>query len=76
MNPFQILGVSPHSSLTTIKSAYRRAAACNHPDRGGSHEAMVTINTAYEELTRHFAANNSGFDPASSPAPSSLSDWI
>jgi DnaJ domain len=74
MNPYQVLGVSPHSSLTQIKSAYRHAAAHHHPDRGGSHEMMVAINTAYEQLTQHFAATNPTTDRSAPPAIS-LSDW-
>ncbi|WP_396135825.1 DnaJ domain-containing protein, partial [Chamaesiphon sp. VAR_69_metabat_338] len=31
MNPYQILGVPPHASLTQIKSAYRQAAGNHHP---------------------------------------------
>ncbi len=76
MNPYQILGVSPHASLTQIKSAYRQAAAINHPDRGGSHEVMVMINTAYEQLARHFVTTNPGSHRSSTPIPTSLSDWI
>jgi preprotein translocase subunit Sec63 len=76
MNPYQILDVSLHSSLTQIKSAYRRSAAINHPDRGGSHEAMVMINAAYEQLARRFAANNHDLDQPSHRTPTSLSDWI
>jgi DnaJ domain len=76
MNPYQILGVSTYSSLTQIKSAYRHAAAHHHPDRGGSHEAMVTINAAYEQLTCHFAATRPSNNYKSSPPPTSLSDWF
>ena len=70
------IGVSPHSSLTQIKSAYRHAAANHHPDRGGSHETMVAINTAYEQLTRHFAATKPSTNCRSAPPPTSLSDWF
>jgi hypothetical protein len=76
MNPYQILGVSTHSSLTEIKSAYRHAAANHHPDRGGSHEAMVAINAAYEQLSRHLTATSPSHHYQSAPPPTSLSDWF
>ncbi|AFY94392.1 J domain-containing protein [Chamaesiphon minutus] len=75
MNPYQILGISPHASLAQIKSAYRQAAAINHPDRGGTHAAMVAINDAYDRLTHHLAPNNPHFNQ-SAPPPTSLSDWF
>jgi preprotein translocase subunit Sec63 len=52
MNPFKVLGIPSSSTISEIKIAYRRAAAQNHPDRGGSHQAMVAVNAAYEELTQ------------------------
>jgi hypothetical protein len=76
MNPYQILGVSPHSSLAQLKSAYRHAAANHHPDCGGSHEAMVAINAAYEQLTRHLAATQTSNNYRAAPSPVSLSDWF
>ena len=43
-------------TLDELKAAYRRAAMENHPDRGGSTEAMQEINNEYaarfEELKR------------------------
>jgi curved DNA-binding protein CbpA len=76
MNPYQILNVSPHASLAQIKSAYRQAAANNHPDRGGTHAAMVAINDAYEQLTRHLAPAKPHTRDRSAPPPTSLSDWF
>lgn len=51
MNPYKILGIPNNSTISEIKVAYRCAASKNHPDLGGSHQAMVAINAAYEELT-------------------------
>ena len=51
MNPHKILGIPNNSTISEIKIAYRCAASKNHPDLGGSHQAMVAINAAYEELT-------------------------
>jgi DnaJ domain len=74
MNPYQILGVPPHASLTQVKSAYRQAAANHHPDCGGSHEAMVAINAAYEQLSHNLIASQPRSYTA--PPPASLSDWF
>lgn len=46
-NAYEILGVARGASLENIKAAYRRACKSRHPDMGGSHEAMVELNTAY-----------------------------
>ena len=46
-DPYEILGVKRGASLEEIKAAYRRACKQRHPDLGGSHEAMVELNTAY-----------------------------
>jgi DnaJ domain len=46
-----ILGIGPTFSDRDLKRAYRRAAAANHPDRGGNAERMVLVNQAYEVLS-------------------------
>ena len=46
-NPYDILGVKRSASLDEVKAAYRQACKKCHPDLGGSHEAMVELNTAY-----------------------------
>jgi len=46
-DPYDILGVKRGASLDEVKAAYRRACKERHPDLGGSHEAMVELNTAY-----------------------------
>lgn len=45
---FTILHLPLLASLQEIKQAYRRQALQAHPDRGGSHAAMVILNRAYE----------------------------
>ena len=45
-----ILGLTAAFSDRDLKRAYRRAAAANHPDRGGNAERMVLVNEAYEVL--------------------------
>lgn len=44
---YEVLGVSPGASFEEVRAAYRRASKQRHPDMGGSHEAMVELNTAY-----------------------------
>lgn len=44
------LGIPFSADLQAIKKAYRAKAIVAHPDRGGSHEAMLRINEAYEIL--------------------------
>ena len=46
--------------LTKLKTAYRKAAMENHPDRGGNEDDMKKVNEAYEYL-----AKNSGGEGAS-----------
>lgn len=45
MNYFKTIG-----SLADLKKQYRVLALANHPDRGGSTEAMQQINTEFEKL--------------------------
>lgn len=44
----KILKLTAPVSSGDVKRAYREAARKNHPDRGGSHAAMVGVNAAYE----------------------------
>jgi DnaJ domain len=60
-----ILGLPPTYSARALKQAYRRAAATNHPDRGGKAERMVLVNEAYEVLSSEPAVVGPGpGDPA------------
>jgi flagellar biosynthesis GTPase FlhF len=43
-----VLHLSPPITASAIRRAYRAQALKCHPDRGGSHAAMVEINAAYE----------------------------
>jgi Putative quorum-sensing-regulated virulence factor len=36
--------------LAALKAAYREMAMRHHPDRGGSHQAMIGVNALYERL--------------------------
>lgn len=50
----QTLGIDPGEAgdPKAVKKAHRNAALQNHPDRGGSKEAMQRVNEAYELLKR------------------------
>ncbi len=46
----QILGLTSEYTEEQLKAAYRKAVFQNHPDRGGSHDAIVAINQARDLL--------------------------
>ncbi len=47
---YKVLGVHVAATPVEIRQAYYRASRDVHPDRGGSHEAQVRVNLAYETL--------------------------
>lgn len=47
---YGVLGVDKHASPREIERQYKRQAAKDHPDRGGSEERMKTLNEAYGVL--------------------------
>jgi hypothetical protein len=48
----KLLGLSTSFSDAELKSAYKKSALKNHPDRGGSEEMMKKVNDAYETLKK------------------------
>lgn len=50
-DPFKVLGVKADASEAEIKKAYYKAARENHPDKGGSADAMTEVNKAYKQIT-------------------------
>ncbi len=50
----RLLGLVPPVTLREARDAYRRRALAIHPDRGGSHDAMLELNRAWEQLRRAF----------------------
>ncbi len=48
---YSILGVSPDSDFSALKQAFKHKAGEAHPDHGGTHEAMVTLNEAWSILS-------------------------
>ena len=45
----EVLGVGPSATLNEARAAYRRLASENHPDKGGTAEAMAEVNRAWQE---------------------------
>ena len=66
-----ILGMEPTFSDRDLKRAYHRAAAANHPDRGGSAERMVLVNQAYAVLSGRMPSDaHEHFDSGRRSTPS------
>ena len=45
-------GVPPNADAGTIRRAWARLAHAHHPDKGGTQEQMVRLNSAYERVGR------------------------
>ena len=51
LNCYKVLDIHPTSSPQEIRSAWKQASLKSHPDHGGSHDAQVKVNLAYEVLS-------------------------
>lgn len=49
MKIYRILGVDRNSTEDEIKKAYHKMAIKLHPDRGGSQECFIELQTAWED---------------------------
>ena len=65
-DPYDILGIARGATFEEVKAAYRRASKSRHPDMGGSHEAMVELNTAYAFILNEL---KSGYQKQREEAP-------
>lgn len=51
-SPWDVLGVKPGSTPAEIEAAFRDKAKHCHPDAGGNHDQMATLNEARDKLLR------------------------
>lgn len=68
MDFYQTLGVKENASQDEIKSAYKKLAMKNHPDRGGDTKLFQEISQAYDTLgdpnkRAQYDAQRQGFNP-------------
>ena len=49
-NPYNTLGIGKNATEADIKSAYRKLAMENHPDKGGNADKFAEVSNAYETL--------------------------
>jgi hypothetical protein len=52
----EFFSIADLSDFGTLKSAYRREAKIHHADVGGSHEAMVALNSSYNLFVESVSA--------------------
>lgn len=50
-DPYAVLHVSPSSSPSTIRKAYKAAMRKAHPDRGGTSTQSIHVQKCYDSLT-------------------------
>ena len=50
INPYDIMNLTPESSLKDLKDAYYQMALLCHPDKGGSADDMIVIHNAYKYI--------------------------
>jgi hypothetical protein len=60
-NCYEVLGVAEDATLAEIRAAYRDATRRAHPDRGGSHDAQVKVNLAFEVLSGGLRSEHDAF---------------
>ncbi len=47
---YAILGLTPTASIEDVKKTFKKLALKHHPDKGGSHDEWVKLQTAYEHI--------------------------
>jgi hypothetical protein len=51
---WNVLGCAHDAPFDVVKDAYRDKARAAHPDNGGSHDAMVLLNSAWDQARAAF----------------------
>jgi len=54
-SPYEVLGVSPDADEETLNQAYRERVKEAHPDQGGTVEAFMRVQAAYEAALDGYA---------------------
>lgn len=57
LDPYDLLGVTQHSTCQEVRKRYYSLACLCHPDRGGTNEQMQTLHNAYQYVIRQVALN-------------------
>ena len=58
-NDYNILGINEHTSITDIKTIYRKLLLKHHPDKGGDSEKFKEIHDAYNRIINNTSNSNS-----------------
>lgn len=66
---YEVLDAAPNATPEQLLAAYRKKVLRCHPDRGGSHEAMVEVNAAWEILSNPDARRNYDAEMAGAADP-------
>lgn len=51
---WNVLGCAHDAPFETVKEAFRDAARKAHPDLGGSHDAIIAVNAAWDQARKAF----------------------
>lgn len=70
----EILGISSFADKSELKKAFKRASIKNHPDKGGTAEAMQKVNAAYTVLSKG-GSSKSGTPYRGEPSKQSHEQW-
>lgn len=70
VDPWQLLGVTPISSINDVRKSYYYLARIMHPDRGGNADDMRTLHEAYTWIYKQLTGSSFPVtvdDPAKTP---------
>lgn len=59
LDPFNLLGVTMHSTCQEVRKRYYGLACICHPDRGGTNEQMQMLHNAYRYVMDQVSLNRS-----------------